>query len=211
LFAIPSPVRCYSLLLALHRTALGPCECSSHSPCSAGADLVGLCLLLCAVALIGMNAEMMSTYIEFCADRLLDALGHQKIYRASNPFEWCAPTCLWNRAPLALVWVLPLLRWLGRPTHRMLFARTFEFHLPRAVSPPSHRMLPVRLQDGDDLIARQDQLLREARGRVPKGSLMLLGASSARSLNISFGLCVVVQAGVGSSRETASFSLEADF
>jgi ribonucleoside-diphosphate reductase beta chain len=40
------------------------------------------------VALIGMNAEMMCTYIEFVADRLVDALGYQKIWRASNPFEW---------------------------------------------------------------------------------------------------------------------------
>ena len=40
------------------------------------------------VALIGMNAEMMCQYIEFCADRLVDALGHQKIWRAENPFEW---------------------------------------------------------------------------------------------------------------------------
>jgi ribonucleoside-diphosphate reductase beta chain len=40
------------------------------------------------VGLIGMNAGMMKTYIEFCADRLLDALGHKKIWNASNPFEW---------------------------------------------------------------------------------------------------------------------------
>ena len=35
-----------------------------------------------------MNATLMSTYIEFCADRLLDALGYAKIYNAKNPFEW---------------------------------------------------------------------------------------------------------------------------
>jgi ribonucleoside-diphosphate reductase beta chain len=40
------------------------------------------------VALIGMNAGMMKTYIEFCADRLLDALGHRKLYNVENPFEW---------------------------------------------------------------------------------------------------------------------------
>lgn len=39
-------------------------------------------------ALIGMNSSMMSTYIEFCADRLLDALGYSKIWNVSNPFEW---------------------------------------------------------------------------------------------------------------------------
>lgn len=41
-----------------------------------------------SVALIGMNAELMSTYIEFVADRLLYALGHPKLFGAANPFEW---------------------------------------------------------------------------------------------------------------------------
>jgi len=40
------------------------------------------------VALIGMNSELMSQYIEFVADRLLDALGYKKVYKAKNPFEW---------------------------------------------------------------------------------------------------------------------------
>jgi len=40
------------------------------------------------VKLIGMNHEMMSEYIEFVADRLLHALGHPKIYKATNPFPW---------------------------------------------------------------------------------------------------------------------------
>jgi ribonucleoside-diphosphate reductase subunit M2 len=38
--------------------------------------------------LIGMNSDMMSTYIEFIADRLLYELGHTKIYNVKNPFEW---------------------------------------------------------------------------------------------------------------------------
>merc|ERR1719199_1446496 len=38
--------------------------------------------------LIGMNSELMNRYIEFVADRLLAALGHPKIYDASNPFDW---------------------------------------------------------------------------------------------------------------------------
>merc|ERR1711953_830577 len=38
--------------------------------------------------LIGMNNEMMTRYIEFVADRLLTALGHPKLYNASNPFDW---------------------------------------------------------------------------------------------------------------------------
>ena len=38
--------------------------------------------------LIGMNSNMMATYIEFIADRLLYELGHSKIYNVENPFEW---------------------------------------------------------------------------------------------------------------------------
>jgi ribonucleotide reductase beta subunit family protein with ferritin-like domain len=40
------------------------------------------------VSLIGMNATLMQQYIEFCADRLFDALGHEKVYHTKNPFEW---------------------------------------------------------------------------------------------------------------------------
>jgi ribonucleoside-diphosphate reductase beta chain len=40
------------------------------------------------VRLIGMNAEMMSTYIECVADRLCVALGAPKLYGSSNPFDW---------------------------------------------------------------------------------------------------------------------------
>lgn len=40
------------------------------------------------VSLIGMNSQMMSQYIEFVADRLLIALGQQKVYGAENPFPW---------------------------------------------------------------------------------------------------------------------------
>merc|ERR1719433_766797 len=38
--------------------------------------------------LIGMNNELMTRYIEFVADRLLTALGHSKIFGATNPFDW---------------------------------------------------------------------------------------------------------------------------
>ncbi len=41
-----------------------------------------------SVALIGMNKDLMSQYIEFCADRLLVALGAPKLYNATNPFDW---------------------------------------------------------------------------------------------------------------------------
>jgi ribonucleoside-diphosphate reductase beta chain len=40
------------------------------------------------VRLIGMNAELMSQYIEFVADRLLSELGNEKIYNTSNPFDF---------------------------------------------------------------------------------------------------------------------------
>merc|ERR1712083_953898 len=38
--------------------------------------------------LIGMNSDLMMRYIEFVADRLLMALGHSKLFGASNPFDW---------------------------------------------------------------------------------------------------------------------------
>ena len=40
------------------------------------------------VKLIGMNADLMCQYIEFCADRLLLALGCDKYYNATNPFDF---------------------------------------------------------------------------------------------------------------------------
>jgi len=38
--------------------------------------------------LVGMNSDLMRRYIQFVADRLLTALGHPKLYNASNPFDW---------------------------------------------------------------------------------------------------------------------------
>ena len=38
--------------------------------------------------LIGINADLMSQYIEFVADRLALQLGCSKIYNTSNPFSW---------------------------------------------------------------------------------------------------------------------------
>ena len=40
------------------------------------------------VSLIGMNAGMMTEYIEFVADRLLNSLGCDKVYNTANPFPW---------------------------------------------------------------------------------------------------------------------------
>ena len=35
-----------------------------------------------------MNADLMSQYIEFVADRLLSELGNEKIYNTANPFDF---------------------------------------------------------------------------------------------------------------------------
>lgn len=38
--------------------------------------------------LLGMNAKLMKQYIEFVADRLLLALGNEKFYHSTNPFDF---------------------------------------------------------------------------------------------------------------------------
>jgi ribonucleoside-diphosphate reductase beta chain len=40
------------------------------------------------VNLIGMNAKLMSQYIEFVADRWLVELGYDRVYNAANPFDF---------------------------------------------------------------------------------------------------------------------------
>ena len=40
------------------------------------------------VSLIGMNAPLMSQYIEFVADRLLLDLGYRPLFGSKNPFDW---------------------------------------------------------------------------------------------------------------------------
>lgn len=39
-------------------------------------------------SLLGMNSKLMCQYVEFCADRLLVALGNKKVYNVSNPFDF---------------------------------------------------------------------------------------------------------------------------
>lgn len=39
-------------------------------------------------SLIGMNADLMSQYIEYCADRLLASLGYSPLFSVQNPFPW---------------------------------------------------------------------------------------------------------------------------
>jgi ribonucleotide reductase beta subunit family protein with ferritin-like domain len=38
--------------------------------------------------LLGMNADSMTTYIKFVADRLLITMGYEKIWNLTNPFSW---------------------------------------------------------------------------------------------------------------------------
>ena len=40
------------------------------------------------VAILGMNADTMCTYVQFVADRLLVALGHEKLYGVTNPLDF---------------------------------------------------------------------------------------------------------------------------
>lgn len=47
--------------------------------------------------LIGMNAKLMSQYIEFVADRLLLQLGYPKAYSATNPFPFMEKISLENK------------------------------------------------------------------------------------------------------------------
>ena len=47
--------------------------------------------------LIGMNAKMMTQYIEFVADRLLLQLGYPKAYSATNPFSFMEVISLENK------------------------------------------------------------------------------------------------------------------
>jgi ribonucleoside-diphosphate reductase subunit M2 len=42
--------------------------------------------------LLGMNSKSMAEYIKFVADRLIDDLGYEKIYKNQNPFDW-ATSC----------------------------------------------------------------------------------------------------------------------
>ncbi|WRT63565.1 uncharacterized protein IL334_000470 [Kwoniella shivajii] len=49
-------------------------------------------------SLIGMNAKLMCQYIEFVADRLLVALGNEKIWKVSNPFDFMEMISLQGKA-----------------------------------------------------------------------------------------------------------------
>ena len=40
------------------------------------------------IAMLRMNIDKMSQYIEYVADQLIVELGYKKIYKAENPFLW---------------------------------------------------------------------------------------------------------------------------
>lgn len=48
-------------------------------------------------SLLGMNAGMMSEYIEFVADRLIQQLQYKPIYNSKNPFPFMGRICLQNQ------------------------------------------------------------------------------------------------------------------
>ncbi|AAW46341.1 hypothetical protein CNBK0970 [Cryptococcus deneoformans B-3501A] len=50
------------------------------------------------VSLIGMNAKLMCQYIEFVADRLLVAMGNEKIWNSTNPFDFMEMISLQGKA-----------------------------------------------------------------------------------------------------------------
>jgi ribonucleotide reductase beta subunit family protein with ferritin-like domain len=61
----------------VHKIIEGAVECEREFICES---------LNCE--LIGMNAGLMTKYIEYVADRLLKCLGCDKIYNSENPFDW---------------------------------------------------------------------------------------------------------------------------
>ena len=49
-------------------------------------------------ALVGMNADLMSQYIEYVADRLMVQLGVPKVWNTPNPFDWMESISLQGKA-----------------------------------------------------------------------------------------------------------------
>lgn len=49
-------------------------------------------------ALVGMNADLMSEYIEYVADRLIVQLGGTKVWNTPNPFDWMESISLQGKA-----------------------------------------------------------------------------------------------------------------
>jgi len=56
------------------------------------------CTEALSCGLVGINANLMGQYIKFVADRLLLALGYEKLWRVSNPFDWMEMISLEGKA-----------------------------------------------------------------------------------------------------------------
>lgn len=61
------------------------------------------------VALIAMNATLMSQYIEYVADRLLTQLGYAKLWNTANPFDFMERQSLQVCMRAHFTFVMPLL------------------------------------------------------------------------------------------------------
>ena len=111
------------------------------------------------VELIGMNSKHMCEYIRFCADRLLVALGYPKLYKAQQPFDWMNLISLQVRVVALVVCLCS-----ACPFSCLFFSLVISRSLSLSPSLP----LPLRLPHPTTPHTNtgQDQLLREARGRV---------------------------------------------
>jgi ribonucleoside-diphosphate reductase subunit M2 len=76
--------------IALHNKLLEPCaeETARAIVSDAVAAEREFVTEALPVGLIGMNADMMTAYVEFVADHLMTSLGFAKLYGSKNPFEW---------------------------------------------------------------------------------------------------------------------------
>jgi len=108
------------------------------------------------VSLIGMNAEMMSNYIEFCADRLIVALGAPKLYDTANPFDWSALRPNTMPANALTPRVPPLQDGIDFAARKDQLLRAPRGRVPKIGSHGLHRL---RGRDGQQLCARRRLLV----------------------------------------------------
>jgi ribonucleoside-diphosphate reductase beta chain len=79
-------------------------------------------------ALIGMNAKMMSQYLEYVADRLLVQLGYPKIWNTVNPFPFMERISLEGKDNFFEKRVTNYaMAGVGRPKEEMCFATDADF------------------------------------------------------------------------------------
>ena len=131
-----------------------------------------------------MNAELMGQYINFVADRLLVALGAPKHYNTPNPFEWMEQLSL-QCASCSPPVDIPVSWWLmsSRSICTSPACMCMSCHLGKALvtcrTPNAPGAYENRGSGGRQPLTGQltwhlrpqgeDQLLREARGRLPEG------------------------------------------